>query len=83
MLVQEQPHSFECEESVCEKKLLVDAAQEKHCLRISGELQKMLVEPKQEYCTGSVKKAQLGQLKFESVFVAFHTLLKDKTSNMS
>ncbi|XP_070697296.1 interferon gamma receptor 1-like [Pempheris klunzingeri] len=52
----EYPHSFSCVESVCEKKLAVDAAQEKHCLMVTGELQKMIVKATQEYCALPLEK---------------------------
>ncbi|XP_037638163.1 interferon gamma receptor 1-like [Sebastes umbrosus] len=39
-----------CEDSVCENELQVDPAQEKHCLRIKGDLLKILVRGTQEYC---------------------------------
>nr|QDO15118.1 cytokine receptor family B13 [Siniperca chuatsi] len=47
----ERHYSFNCEESVCEERLDVDAAREKHCLKIRGELEKMAVQATQEYCT--------------------------------
>lgn len=43
-------HTFFCEDSVCEEELLVDAAQEKHCLKMQGELQAVSVQAKQAYC---------------------------------
>lgn len=45
-------HNFveSCKESVCETVLQVDPAQEKHCLRIKGDLLKILVRGTQEYC---------------------------------
>ncbi|XP_069000524.1 interferon gamma receptor 1-like [Embiotoca jacksoni] len=41
---------LECEDKVCEAPLLVDAAQENHCLRIEGKILQILVKTKQEYC---------------------------------
>ncbi|CAJ1067131.1 interferon gamma receptor 1-like precursor [Xyrichtys novacula] len=54
----EQPHSFSCVESVCEEELYVDAAQEKHCLKITGEMEKMSVEATQDYCASPLEKTQ-------------------------
>ncbi|XP_034753456.1 interferon gamma receptor 1-like isoform X2 [Etheostoma cragini] len=41
---------YRCVERVCEEKLSVDAAQKKHCLKMNGELEKMLVQETKEYC---------------------------------
>ncbi|KAM6997188.1 growth/differentiation factor 10b [Tautogolabrus adspersus] len=45
-----EPHGFSCEKRVCEQTLPVDAAQEKHCLKITGEMKRMSVEATQDYC---------------------------------
>ncbi|NP_001348102.1 interferon gamma receptor 1-like precursor [Kryptolebias marmoratus] len=55
-----QPHSFECEEEVCQKTLLADAAQEKHCLQIIGELNKLSVRPQGDYCSQPIKESHVG-----------------------
>ncbi|XP_063731313.1 interferon gamma receptor 1-like isoform X1 [Eleginops maclovinus] len=47
----EHPHSTQCEESVCEQELLVDAAQKKHCLTISGSVKKISVRNQLQLCT--------------------------------
>ncbi|XP_035029519.1 interferon gamma receptor 1-like isoform X1 [Hippoglossus stenolepis] len=47
---QKDPHHFNCVESVCEQKFLVGANLEKHCLNITGELEKMTVKSTQLYC---------------------------------
>ncbi|XP_041644697.1 interferon gamma receptor 1-like [Cheilinus undulatus] len=47
----EQPHGFSCVDSVCEETLPVDAAQEKHCLKITGEMKGMTVKSTKDYCT--------------------------------
>ncbi|XP_054655566.1 interferon gamma receptor 1-like isoform X2 [Dunckerocampus dactyliophorus] len=39
-----------CLEQVCERKLPVDAAQEKHCVTIRGELEKISVHGTQDFC---------------------------------
>ncbi|XP_070834272.1 growth/differentiation factor 10b [Chaetodon trifascialis] len=41
---------FICEDSVCEGMLTVDPAQEKPCLKVRGEIQKILVQGTQQYC---------------------------------
>ncbi|XP_032396878.1 growth/differentiation factor 10b isoform X2 [Etheostoma spectabile] len=41
---------YRCVESVCEEKLSVDSAQKTHCLKMNGELEKMLVQETKEYC---------------------------------
>ncbi|XP_054455954.1 interferon gamma receptor 1-like [Anoplopoma fimbria] len=46
----EEHHSFYCEKSVCEERLSVDPAQKKHCLKMKGELEKISVQAKQDYC---------------------------------
>ncbi|XP_030604081.1 growth/differentiation factor 10b [Archocentrus centrarchus] len=46
-----KPHSFTCEDRVCNEVLPVDAAQQNHCLNITGEtLMGPLVKPTQLYC---------------------------------
>ncbi|XP_071396604.1 growth/differentiation factor 10b [Centroberyx affinis] len=45
-----QSHPFSCVDSVCEQELPVDAGQEKYCLRIHGQWEKVAVRPTQEYC---------------------------------
>ncbi|KAM7408467.1 hypothetical protein PAMA_002272 [Pampus argenteus] len=47
---QDAPHASRCEESLCEDTLPVDAAQDKYCLKITGEMQKVRVQGTQEYC---------------------------------
>lgn len=49
----ERHHQLDCEESVCEEKLPVDAAQEKHCVKVKGEVLKMAVRGTEEYCAMS------------------------------
>ncbi|XP_061767635.1 interferon gamma receptor 1-like [Nerophis ophidion] len=44
-----------CSERVCEKVLPVDPNQEKHCVSISGELEKIKVKGPQDYCALPVK----------------------------
>ncbi|XP_026165185.1 growth/differentiation factor 10b isoform X2 [Mastacembelus armatus] len=44
-------HTLSCVTGVCEEKFPVEAAEEKHCLKITGELKKMPVRTKQLYCT--------------------------------
>lgn len=46
----EHHERFSCEQSVCEGKLLADPAQEKHCLKVRGEMQKILFQATQQYC---------------------------------
>lgn len=51
LCVQREHHErFSCEQSVCEGKLLADPAQEKHCLKVRGEMQKILFQATQQYC---------------------------------
>ncbi|XP_071762685.1 growth/differentiation factor 10b [Centroberyx gerrardi] len=45
-----QRHQFSCVDSVCEEELPVDGGQEKHCLRIHGQWERVAVRPTQEYC---------------------------------
>ncbi|KAM7385388.1 hypothetical protein PAMP_001474 [Pampus punctatissimus] len=47
---QDAPHASECMENVCEDTLPVDAAQDKYCLKITGEVEKVRVQGTQEYC---------------------------------
>ncbi|XP_037321718.2 interferon gamma receptor 1-like [Pungitius pungitius] len=47
---QETEHHFSCQESVCEQKLLLNAAQKDLCLKMHGELQKISVQATQAYC---------------------------------
>ncbi|KAI3363354.1 hypothetical protein L3Q82_011979 [Scortum barcoo] len=47
---QEQHHDYICEESVCEEKLPVDDTQDKHCLKMKGELEKISVRGTREFC---------------------------------
>lgn len=46
-----KPHSFTCEDRVCNEILPVDAAQQNHCLNITGEtVMGPLVKPTRLYC---------------------------------
>ncbi|XP_034093815.1 interferon gamma receptor 1-like [Gymnodraco acuticeps] len=40
----------DCEESVCEENVIVAASQEKHCVTVEGELEKMLVKTLRPVC---------------------------------
>ncbi|XP_060896042.1 interferon gamma receptor 1-like [Labrus mixtus] len=51
MSQKDEPHGFSCVEMVCEEKLPVDAAQKKHCLKITGQMNRISVEATQDYCT--------------------------------
>ncbi|NP_001347799.1 interferon gamma receptor 1-like precursor [Labrus bergylta] len=55
----EEPHDFSCVAMVCEEKLPVDAAQKKHCLKITGEMNRISVEATQDYCTLLIEKNYL------------------------
>lgn len=44
------PHPYRCVDRVCEKTLHVDATKTEHCLKINGELERMSVVSRQEYC---------------------------------
>ncbi|XP_040905540.1 interferon gamma receptor 1-like isoform X2 [Toxotes jaculatrix] len=46
-----KPKEFTCEEDECKGEVPVDAAQEKHCLNITGDLQNMEVTSARLYCT--------------------------------
>ncbi|XP_078128479.1 growth/differentiation factor 10b isoform X2 [Sander vitreus] len=50
MTTNQRDYRSQCIERVCEAELSVDAAQKKHCLKMNGELQKMLVQGTREYC---------------------------------
>ncbi|XP_031694456.1 growth/differentiation factor 10b [Anarrhichthys ocellatus] len=50
VIINQTEHAFSCETSVCEEHISVDAAQTKHCLKMSGELEKISVQATQEYC---------------------------------
>uniref|UniRef100_A0A3B4V434 Interferon gamma receptor 1 n=1 Tax=Seriola dumerili TaxID=41447 RepID=A0A3B4V434_SERDU len=50
VLVGSQQHRYSCVKSVCEKKIPVDDTQEKHCLNITGEVDRMAVKSTQLYC---------------------------------
>ncbi|XP_028458983.1 interferon gamma receptor 1-like isoform X2 [Perca flavescens] len=52
-----QHYRWKCVERVCEEKLPVDSAQKKHCLTMSGELKKILVQGTQEYCVHPVEES--------------------------
>ncbi|KAM9848160.1 growth/differentiation factor 10b isoform 2-T2 [Aulostomus maculatus] len=43
--------SDSCTENVCQKALPVDAGHDEHCVKISGELEKIQVEGTGDYCT--------------------------------
>uniref|UniRef100_A0A3B4YLK8 Interferon gamma receptor 1 n=1 Tax=Seriola lalandi dorsalis TaxID=1841481 RepID=A0A3B4YLK8_SERLL len=47
---QKKQHYYSCVKPVCEKKIPVDNAQEKHCLNITGEVDRMAVKSTQLYC---------------------------------
>ncbi|XP_022619335.1 interferon gamma receptor 1 [Seriola dumerili] len=47
---QKKQHRYSCVKSVCEKKIPVDDTQEKHCLNITGEVDRMAVKSTQLYC---------------------------------
>ncbi|XP_005804242.1 interferon gamma receptor 1-like [Xiphophorus maculatus] len=48
---QDKSHTIDCEEAVCETRLQVDMKQDKHCLKINGELKMMTVVSTKEFCT--------------------------------
>ncbi|XP_014893703.1 interferon gamma receptor 1-like isoform X1 [Poecilia latipinna] len=48
---QDKPHSSDCEEDECKIRLQVDMKQDKHCLKINGELELMTVVTTKEFCT--------------------------------
>ncbi|KAM9726779.1 growth/differentiation factor 10b isoform 2-T2 [Menidia menidia] len=54
---EEKQHSLLCEERLCNGSLPVDPEQDEHCLKFSGELEKMLISPKHSYCTKPPKPA--------------------------
>ncbi|NP_001347764.1 interferon gamma receptor 1-like isoform X1 [Stegastes partitus] len=49
-------HHSSCKDSVCESKLPVHVAKKTHCLKINGELKRMHVKSKQEYCTSTLEE---------------------------
>ncbi len=57
----ERHHDFSCMESVCEEMLPVDAAQEKHCLKMQGEMEKIYFRGTQEYCAPPLDITPHGQ----------------------
>lgn len=66
----DQPHSFNCVESVCEETLPVNAAQEPHCLEITGEMNKMSVIATQDYCASPFKEIRAGKDYYIYIVVA-------------
>lgn len=63
-----QTHSFNCEESVCQNTLPVDAAQQEHCVNITGQTsQGILVKPTQLYCAKPFHEPS--QSNFTAVYV--------------
>ncbi|KAK9541356.1 hypothetical protein VZT92_001408 [Zoarces viviparus] len=50
VIINQTEHRFYCDTSVCEEHISVDAAQKKHCLKMDGELEKILAQATQEYC---------------------------------
>ncbi|XP_019944961.2 growth/differentiation factor 10b [Paralichthys olivaceus] len=48
---QARQHHFHCGKSECKQEIPVEASQEKHCLSITGELEKMAVESTELHCT--------------------------------
>ncbi|XP_068183270.1 growth/differentiation factor 10b [Antennarius striatus] len=63
------PQRFSCEESVCKGKLAADPGQEKHCLKVKGELEKIAVKATQEYCTNTTHEPN--KLIYIPIIVAF------------
>ncbi|XP_072246851.1 growth/differentiation factor 10b isoform X2 [Leuresthes tenuis] len=59
VIVGKKEFDFICEERVCEETLGVDPTEEKHCLNISGEMDKISIEPKEDYCVQSLKPQSL------------------------
>ncbi|XP_054885624.1 interferon gamma receptor 1-like [Poeciliopsis prolifica] len=47
---QDKSHTVFCEEAVCETRLQVDTKQDKHCVKINGELKMMSVVSPKEFC---------------------------------
>ncbi|NP_001347768.1 interferon gamma receptor 1-like precursor [Poecilia reticulata] len=48
---QDKSLSVECDDAVCKTRLQVDMKQDKHCLKINGELELMTVVSTKEFCT--------------------------------
>ncbi|XP_035461505.2 interferon gamma receptor 1-like isoform X1 [Scophthalmus maximus] len=72
---QKQPHHFSCVQSVCEQKIPVEAAQGKHCLNITGELQKMAVKSTQLYCAMPLMGTPLEQTHYITYIVVGLTVV--------
>ncbi|XP_076599120.1 growth/differentiation factor 10b [Chaetodon auriga] len=60
---------FTCEESVCEETLAVDPAQEKHCLEVQGEIEKILVQGTQQYCAQPEGTAPHGPNDYTYIYI--------------
>lgn len=57
VMVNKQEHGYSCWDRICMNTVPVDATQEKHCLKIKGEMDKMHVQGTQEYCVRPFKEA--------------------------
>ncbi|XP_070771979.1 growth/differentiation factor 10b [Enoplosus armatus] len=62
-------HRFYCVESVCEQTLSVNSTQEKHCLKIKGELQKIFVKAAQEYCALPLEQTPLEPNNYMYIYI--------------
>lgn len=63
-----QTHSFNCEERVCENTLPVDAAQQEHCVNITGQTSRgIFVKSTQLYCAEPFHEPS--QSNFTAVYV--------------
>lgn len=50
-------HSFKCTKKVCEEKTIpVDSSQEIYCVHVEGTINKISVQPPQEYCSSSPER---------------------------
>ncbi len=56
-VLKDQAERFFCDESVCEGTLPVNPAEEKHCVKVKGEMQKMSIRGTHEYCAMPRKEA--------------------------